>query len=134
MGNADKPNIIFAPDTGIIPSAAIIHDDETFQVQWQAFNAGSADSPAFTDLLVVVSVPEGCPPSDDQEHPVVYNSETDGNPQDFLEQPLKAGEIGPVLSATVGPFPAGSYNLVVTVAKDLSNVTLWNCIEISASG
>ena len=48
-------------------------------------------SEGFSDLLVITRV-SNC--SDDAEQTVVYNSETDGNPQDFLEQPLAAGTIG----------------------------------------
>ena len=126
-----QPQIVFATD--IIPDKAIIHNNESFQVQWAAFNASQVDSPAFTDLLVITSIPEGCPGSDDQEHPVVYNSETDGNPQDFLEQPLPAGQEGSVMQPMVGPFPAGSYRLTVTLAQGLSNTTSFNCIEIVAA-
>ena len=126
--DAGQPQIVFA--TAIIPDKAIIHDNDSFQVQWKAFNASQVDSPAFTDLLVISSIPEGCPGSDDQEHPVVYNSETDGNPQDFLEQPLAAGQEGSLMQPMVGPFAAGSYRLTVTLAKDLSNTTNFNCIEI----
>jgi|GEM_PF-3537006 len=126
--DAGQANIVFATD--VIPDKAIIHDDETFQVQWAAFNAGQVDSPAFTDLLVITSIPEGCPGSDDQEHPVVYDSSTDGNPQDFLEQPLAAQAEGTLMQPMVGPFPAGSYRLTVTLAQGLSDVTIFNCIEI----
>src|SRR5215210_6969032 len=80
------PVIVFSESP--IPDKAIIHDTDTFQVQWKAFNAGQVDSPEFTDLLVITNIPEGCPGSDDQDHPVVYDSETDGDPQDFLEQEL----------------------------------------------
>lgn len=111
----------------------MIHDNETFTVQWAAFNAGQADSPAFTDLLIITQIPEGCPGSDDQDHPVIYNSEQEGNPQDFLEQPLAAGAEGSMMQPMVGPFAAGSYRLNVTLAKDLSNTTNYNCIEIIPS-
>src|SRR5713101_3888524 len=113
MSDTDKPNIVFA--SAITPDKAIIHDGDTFQVQWSAFNAGQTDSPAFTDLLVITSIPEGCPGSDDQNHPVVYSSDTQENPQDFLEQPLAAGAEGSIMQPMVGPFSAGSYRLSVTL-------------------
>lgn len=131
MSDTSQPNIVFA--TSILPDKAIIHDTDTFQVQWAAFNAGQVDSPAFSDLLVITSLSEGCPGSDDQEHPTVYNSEKDGNPQDFLEQPLAAGAEGGLIQPMVGPFPAGSYRLTVTLAKDLANTTNFSCIEIVQS-
>jgi len=123
-----QPNIVFA--TAIVADKAIIHDSDTFQVQWAAFNASETDSPAFTDLLVITKIPEGCPGSDDQDHPVVYDSAKDGNPQDYLEQPLAAGAEGGLMQPMVGPFPAGSYRLTVTLAKDLSNTTKYSCIDI----
>jgi len=126
--DAGQPNIVFA--SAITPDNAIIHDDDTFQVQWSAFNAGQTDSPAFTDLLVITSIPEGCPGSDDQDHPVVYSSDTQGNPQDFLEQPLAAGAVGSTMQPMVGPFPAGSYRLTVTLAVNVSNTTSFSCIDI----
>ncbi len=128
QSDAGQVTIVFATD--VIPDKAIIHDNETFQVQWAAFNASHVDSPAFTDLLVVTSIPEGCPGSDDQEHPIVYDSSTSGNPQDFLESPLSAQSQGSLMQPMVGPFPAGSYRLTVTLAQGLANTTLFNCIEI----
>ena len=47
--------------------------------------SGPQPREGFSDLLVITRV-SNC--SDDAEQTVVYNSETDGNPQDFLEQPL----------------------------------------------
>ncbi len=126
-----RPNIVFA--TEIAADKPMIRDNETFTVQWAAFNAGQTDSPAFTDLLIITQVPEGCPGSDDQDHPVVYNSEQSGNPQDYLEQPLAAGAEGTMMQTMVGPFPAGSYRLNITLAKDLSNTTNYNCVEIIAA-
>lgn len=134
-GNEDvgtsQVSIVFGSD--VMPDKAIIHDDEPFSVQWFAFNAGVVDSSAFTDLLLVTSLPEGCPGSDDQEHPVVFSSDTDGIPQDFLQGPLKAGETGPLMRPTVGPFPAGSYRLTVTLAQGVSETTTFNCVEIVKS-
>lgn len=131
MSDANQPNIVFA--SAIMPDKAIIHDNDTFQVQWSAFNAGQAASLAFTDLLVITSIPEGCPGSDDQDHPVVYSSDTQGNPQDFLEQPLAPGQGGSTMQPMVGPFPAGSYRLTVTLALNVSNTTNYSCIDIDAS-
>lgn len=124
--------IIFAnPDSAVTPSAAIIHDNDPFQVQWAAQNIDGVTSTAFTDLLVITSIPEGCPGSDDQEHPVVFSSDTDGNPSDYQEQPLAPGVTGNLMQPTVGPFPAGSYRLTVTLASDVGNGgTTFNCIEI----
>jgi hypothetical protein len=131
MSDTDQPNIVFA--SAITPDKAIIHDDETFQVQWSAFNAGLAASPAFTDLLVITSIPEGCPGSDDQDHSVVYNSDSQGNPQDFLEQPLAPGQEGSTMQPMVGPFPAGSYRLTITLAVNVSNTTNYSCIDIESA-
>ncbi len=124
------PDLVFGGTGSIFPDKAIIHDNETFAVQWSARNQGSTDAPAFTDLLVITQIPEGCPGSDDQEHPVVYNSDNDGNPQDYLEPPLPSGTEGPLMQPTVGPFPAGSYRLTVTIAAGLADVSTFNCIEI----
>ena len=121
-------NIIFA--SSVIPDKAIIHDDETFRVQWKAFNTGQVDSPAFTDRLVVTLIAEGCPGSDDQEHPVVYDSNVDGNAQHFLESSLAAGAEGDLMQPIVGPFPAGSYRLTVTLDTNSSMTTTFNCIDI----
>jgi hypothetical protein len=121
-------HIVFASD--IWPDKAIIHDTDTFRVQWKAFNAGDADSPGFIDRLVITHVAEGCPGSDDQEHPIVFDSDVDGNWQDFFEQPLPAGIEGNLMQPSVGPFPVGSYRLTVTLARDLSNMTSYHCIGI----
>jgi hypothetical protein len=131
--DAGASNIVFASD--IVANApagdGIIHDNESFQVQWSAQNTGTAASPAFTDLLVISSVPEGCPGDDSKDHPVVYNSERDAdNPQDFLEGPLDPGQTGSLMQPSVGPFAAGSYRLTVTLAKDVANTTLFTCIDI----
>jgi hypothetical protein len=125
---AGQPIIIFS--VAPTPDKAIIHDSDTFQVQWKAFNAGQVDSQDFTDLLVITNIPEGCPGSDDQDHPVVYDSETAGNPEDFKEQELPAHAEGSLMQTTVGPFAPGSYRLTVTLDKDLSNTTSFNCIDI----
>ena len=122
------PDIIFA--TSVIPDKAIIHDDDTFRVQWKTFSAGQVNSPAFNDRLVVTFIAEGCPGSDDQDHPVVYDSDTDGDSQDFLEPPLAAGAEGNLMQPMVGPFPAGSYRLTVTLDTNSSMTTTFNCIDI----
>ncbi|MCZ7627004.1 MAG: hypothetical protein C3F12_08545 [Candidatus Methylomirabilota bacterium] len=91
------------------------------------------DSPPFTDLLVITEIPEGCPGSDDQDHPIVYHSEQDGNPEDYLERPLAARAEGSLMQPMVGPFPVRSYRLTVTLAKDLSNTTSYSCIDVVPS-
>jgi hypothetical protein len=120
--------IVFA--TSVMPDRSIIHDDDAFRVQWKAFNAGQFNSLEFNDRLVVSLIAEGCPGSDDKEHPVVYDSDTDGDLQDFVEPPLAAGAEGTLMQPLVGPFPAGSYRLTVTVDKNSSTTTTFNCIEI----
>ncbi len=125
------PDIVFAnPDNPIVPDRAIIHDNESFSVQWSAVNSSSRDFPAFRDRLVVFSIPEGCPGSDDVEHDKVFDSADAGN-GDLEEPELPAGTRGPLMQHTVGPFPAGSYRLTVTLAEDLGQgATTFNCIEI----
>ena len=87
-------------------------------------NSVSKDVPAFVDRLVITSIPEGCPGSADQEHEVVFES-------DVEESELASGATGELMDPTVGPFPAGSYRLTVTLASDLGNgMTTFNCIEI----
>ena len=132
MTNLTQPTIVFAnPGNAVMPSAAIIHDNDAFQVQWTAQNAGQVPSTTFTDLLVIASIPEGCPGSDNQEHPVVFSSDTNGNPSEYQEQPLAPGATGNLMQPTVGPFPAGSYRLTVTLASDVGNGgTTFNCIDI----
>ncbi len=135
--NTQMPEIVFAnPNVAVMPSAAIIHADETFQVQWSAFNAGQADSEAFIDNLTIYSVPD-CPGSDDNLT-AIWSSDADGNPQEFQEPPLPAQAQGPMMQPTVGPFPAGFYRLTVTLnsgnppaaEQDMSNNVTYNCIEI----
>lgn len=121
------PAIVFA--TSVIPDKVIIHDD-AFRVQWKAFNAGQVNSPAFNDRLVVTLIAEGCPGSDNKDHPVVYDSDTDGDAQDFLELPLAVSTEGNLMQSMVGPFPAGSYRLTVTLDMNSSMTTTFNCIEI----
>lgn len=135
---AAVPNIVFAdlnvPSGGsvghIVPSLSIIHDNDSFAVQWAARNLGPGNAAAFTDLLVVTSIPEGCPGSDDQDHAVVFDSSQSGNAQDYMEGPLPAGATSPGVQPTVGPFPTGSYRLTVTLAQGLTNTTEFTCIAI----
>ena len=131
--DAGTPEVVFATDViANVPGGdEVIHDNEQFQVQWSALNQGTAPVPGFTDILVVARVPEGCPGVDDQDHPVVYNSEKDAdNPQDYLEGALTPGQTGGMMQPMVGPFPAGAYRLTVTLAKDISNTSLYTCIDI----
>ena len=116
--------------TSVFPDKSIIHDNETFRVQWKAFNAGAQATSAFTDSLVISNIPEGCPGSDDQEHPIVYDSATDGNPQDFEEPPILPQSEGILMGPEVGPFQRGSYRLTVTLDQGGSDVATFNCIEI----
>ena len=120
FGNPEKP---------IVPSAVIIHDDESFEVQWSAVNKGNTDIDEFTDRLVITSIPEGCPGSDDADHPVVFDSDEDGEPDDYAEPALGPGEGGPLREPTVGPFAAGAYRLTVTLADGAGDET-FVCIDI----
>lgn len=71
-------DIVFAnANNPIVPDRAIVHDNESFRVQWSALNAGNKDVPAFVDRLVITSIPEGCPGSADQEHEVVFESDVE---------------------------------------------------------
>ena len=135
--NAGTPNIMFASDiVANVPGGNdVIHDNETFVVQWTAQNAGSSASPGFKDLLVVSNLPEGCPGDDSKDHPVVFNSDNDAdNPQDFLEGALDPGQTGSLMQPRVGPFAAGAYRLTVTLAEGLANTTLSTCINVVSSG
>ncbi|TGQ15956.1 MULTISPECIES: hypothetical protein [unclassified Mesorhizobium] len=119
------------PDNPITPDKAIIHDNEAFRVQWSAFNVGASDLSAFLDRLVVTSIPEGCPGSDDVDHDVVFDSDVDGDTADYTEEDLSAGKAGALMQPSVGPFPVGSYRLTVTLASDISEGdTTFRCIEI----
>jgi hypothetical protein len=132
-GSQSTPSLVFGGDGTIIPDLAIIHDNETFAVQWSAHNQGTTDAPAFTDLLVITQIPEGCPGSDDQDHPVVFSSEKADNPADYAEGPIPSGAVGQLMQPRVGPFPAGTYRLTVTLAIGLVNLSNFNCIEIIPS-
>jgi hypothetical protein len=124
-----QPMIVFA--SSVMPGAAIIHDNETFGVQWVASNTGAADSSAFTDHLVITNIPEGCPGSDDTAHAVVFDSNQETDQSAYQEQPLAPGAIGNLMQTLVGPFPAGSYRLTVTLAGNVGNgATTFNCINI----
>ncbi|WP_396908281.1 hypothetical protein [Mycolicibacterium sp.] len=119
---------------GVNPDSAIIHDNEGFGVQWQAQNLGPDDAPAFVDRLVITQV-ESCPGDDSQDNPVHYDSATDADdPSAFEEPELQANTTGPLMVAQVGPFPAGSYRLTVTLDDGgESPATTFNCIEIVES-
>ncbi|WP_406397197.1 hypothetical protein OH805_00110 [Streptomyces sp. NBC_00879] len=115
----------------ITPDRVIVHDNESFRVQWSALNISGQDVPAFTDRLLIESIPEGCPGSDATEHEAVFDSDQDGDISDFSEPDLTVGQSGPLMSPSVGPFAAGSYRLTVTLANDLGvGETTFNCIEI----
>src|SRR3954468_1055622 len=92
----------------IIPDRAIVHDDESFAVQWSGLNVGDQAVPSFLDRLVVTNIPEGCPGSDDVDHEIVFDSDADGDPGDYTEPDLVPGSAGPLMQPLVGPFPAGS--------------------------
>jgi hypothetical protein len=112
------------PENPIVPSSVIIKDSDSFEVQWSAVNGSDADVEPFTDRLVITSIPEGCPGSDDAEHPVVFD-------ETFDEPALAPGEAGPLQNPTVGPFAAGSYRLTVTLADDTGDGdATFNCIDI----
>lgn len=133
--DAGTPNIVFAdlnlPDGSIGHvgiSLAIVHSNDTFAVMWAAKNLGPGNAAAFTDLLVITSIPEGCPGSVDKDYQVVFDSSKSGNPQDYTEGPLAAGAVAPTMQPTVGPFAAGSYKFTATLG--VSNATDFNCINI----
>jgi hypothetical protein len=115
----------------INPDISVVHDNDTFRVQWNAENLGPDITPEFVDRLEIIELPEGCPGSDAEEHTVVYDSAIDGNPDDFAEPELLPGEVGPLMEPEVGPFAAGAYRLSVTLDDGGPNpVTIFNCINI----
>ncbi len=112
------------PENPIVPSQVIIHADEGFSVQWGAVNLSDQDVPAFVDRLVVTSIPEGCPGSDDVEHDIVFETDAD-------QIELAAGAPGEIIEVSVPPLATGSYRLTVTLADDLGiGDETFNCIEI----
>ena len=120
--------------TGVNPDSAIIHDNETFHVQWNAENLGPEIAPEFVDRLEIIALPDGCPGSDAEEHTAVYDSAVDGDPGDFAEPELLPGEIGPLMAPEVGPFAVGSYRLTVTLDDGGPDpVSLFSCIDIVAA-
>jgi hypothetical protein len=127
-------DIVFADaDNPITPHKSIIRDTDDFRVQWLAFNISGQSVPAFTDRLVITSIPEGCPGSDDVEHEIVFDSDIDGKPADYAEPDLEPETAGPLMQPAVGPFPKGSYRLTVTLASDLGiGHETFNCIDIVA--
>lgn len=128
-------DVVFADsENPITPSISIIHDDESFRVEWVAFNVSAQDLPSFVDRLLVERIPEGCPGSDDVEHEAVFDSDVDGDPADFTEPDLLAGETGPLMEPQVGPFPVGDYRLTVTLANDLGvGHTTFHCVPVVAA-
>ncbi|MGW7530628.1 hypothetical protein [Streptomyces sp. NPDC054783] len=128
-------DVIFTDSANpITPDKVIIHDDESFRVQWSARDDGTQDLPEFVDRLLIQSIPEGCPGSDDVDHDTVFDSDQNGDPSDFSEPGLLSGEAGQELNPSVGPFPVGSYRLTVTLANDLGVAeTTFNCIKIVAA-
>jgi hypothetical protein len=116
------------PRNPIVPGSATVTAGDTFTVQWSAVNGGDSVIDAFVDRLVITSIPEGCPGSDDAEHPVVYE-------ESFDEPSLAPGEAGPLQDPTVGPFSEGAYRLTVTLADDTgAGDATFNCINIDAGG
>ncbi len=72
-------DIVFANrDNPIVPDSAIIHDNESFRLQWSALNTSDKDVAAFVGRLVITSIPEGCPGSDDREHEIVFDRDVGG--------------------------------------------------------
>jgi hypothetical protein len=130
-GGAPQVSLIFTNE-GVQLSLAILHDDETFDVQWIAVNDGPATSNHFTDLLIVEALPEGCPGSDDRAHEVVFDSRTDADPRDMLEPRIPPGQSGPLMKVSVGPFQAGYYRFRVTLASIQDGLTASNCVEVIA--
>ncbi len=128
------PHTLQFESAGVNPDSAIIHDNESFRVQWNAQNLGPDATLDFTDRLVVALRPEGCAGPEEQEETVVYDSDVDGDPADFAEPPLDAGSIGPLMQPLVGPFSVGAYRLTVTLdATGPNPVSLFNCIDIVAA-
>lgn len=128
-------DIVFAvTDKPITTDKQIIHDNENFSVQWVALNTTDQVINPFVDGLVITSIPEGCPGTDGADHPVVFDSQTDGNDSDYTESPLPAHSTGSVIQPTVGPFPVGHYRLTVTLDRDLGRgVTQFLCIDTVAA-
>ena len=117
--------------SGVSTDLTVIHDGESFLVQWKAQNLGPDDTADFVDHLVVAEVPEGCPGSDDGDHPVVWDSDTDGDPDDFAEAPIPNGGFGPVMEQGIGPLTVGSYRLTVTLDQGgPGEVTIFTCIDV----
>jgi hypothetical protein len=118
----------------IVTDKTIIHDNDSFSVQWVAVNLTDIDMKPFTDGLVITSIPEGCPGTDGADHPVVFDSSTDGNASDYSETSLPARSAGSLMQPNVGPFPVGSYRLTVTLDRDFGRgATQFLCIKIVAA-
>jgi hypothetical protein len=120
--------------SGVTTDETQIDDATAFNVQWKAQNLGPDDTAEFRDHVVIRSV-DDCPGDDDDEHsPVVYDSDTDPDtdPGVLTEPPLAANAVGPLMQVPVGPFPAGSIRISVTLDADGPNpVTIFNCIVVA---
>lgn len=115
------------------PDKAIIHNNEQFDIQWVTFNVGTADSEPFSDKLEVIYWPElSSAACTDSEGQIVYNSETDETDPTLLQEPaIPANSQGPLMKATVGPFPAGWIKMVVTLGVGQYDAQApYNCIQI----
>jgi hypothetical protein len=112
----------------------IIHDNESFHVQWNAQNLGPDSTPVFIDRLVIALRPEGCAGPEKQEETIVCDSDVDGDSADFTQPPLQPGATGPLMAPLVGPFAAGAYRMTVTLdAQGPNPVDLFNCVDIVAA-
>ncbi|MGO9928602.1 MAG: hypothetical protein ACLPLP_21440 [Mycobacterium sp.] len=121
--------------SGVTEDVTPIDDATPFNVQWKAQNLGPDSTGEFRDHVVIRSV-AACPGDDNDENsPVVYDSDTDPNldPGDLKEEPIAAGGFGPVKQASVGPFPAGSIRISVTLDADGTPVTTFDCIKVASS-
>ena len=130
---------------GVIPSLAIVHATDSFDVQWVTGNLGTAASQPFKDRLQVFKVSDDtnqCPGSDADLGDAIYDSDNDSN-VNLQEGPIAPLQRGPLMEGTVGPFTSGSYRLTVTVNSDFGernesntdNNSSFNCINIEpASG
>jgi hypothetical protein len=131
--DAGTAQIVGSPE-GVNPSAAIIHANEAFDVQWRAVNVGTADSVPFTDSVKITHWPEGASDSctaDTGE--VVYDSQTASDPTQFDEAIIPANTPGPLMVTNVGPFPAGWVNVEVTFGAGVYDAYDYNCFQISAA-
>ena len=91
----------------ILTDKTTIHENDNFSVQWVAMNTTNSDIKPFSDGLVITSIPEGCPGTDGADHPVVFDSSTDGRASDYTSaEPLyRLARQGRVCSPPLEPFP-----------------------------